>query len=159
MSWLFPFSFYSNVIKSGMNERTSLFVSDLHLIGLIIIPKWMRKKFNVFSTFVRRIIIHLAMHKQTLQTHTQTPSYATQGLRLLITTFCHCYTQSIVFYRFLPPQMIAIHNDNRNKIELLMHLFAQRENQHAENNSIVKSFSVTNTQEKHQQVFLHSIHS
>lgn len=88
-----------SVIKSKINERTPLFVSDLHLIGLIIQRR--AKNPLVFPSSIRRIIIHLARCVRK-PTKTQRHSKA----QLLITTFCHCfYTQSIMFAGFYAIRM------------------------------------------------------
>lgn len=96
--------------------------------------------FFLTPTFIRRIIIQLAMHKQMLdgqmkksrekKSNKPTNQLCHSKAQLLITTFCHCSTKSIMFWRFLhrtptlalipsPIQIIAIHNDNRNQMDFL----------------------------------------
>lgn len=123
---LLPF-ICSSVIKSGMNERTPLFVSDLHLIGLIIQKgkqktrkKHAHTKSTVFPTFIRRIIIHLAMHKQSAREKMRSEREK-EGKKRNTKPRCHSKAQAFnyhflslfhaiyyVLLLFAAPQIIAI---------------------------------------------------
>lgn len=78
-----------------MNERTPLFVSDLHLIGLIIQKG--KKNLLVFPSFIQRIIIPWwCISKPNREWWKKTKRHS--KAQLLITSFCHCFHIHAIHY-------------------------------------------------------------